>query len=201
MADAAPVLLWEAGPDKLCNYFNKTWLDFTGRTLEQEMGNGWAEGVHPDDIARCLETYVGSVDARRKFEMEYRLRGHDGEYRWILDRGVPRQNADGTFAGYIGSCIDITERKQMEATLRTTQKQLAIAMDQAHLTYWEMDAATSTFTFNDRFYALYRTTAEREGGYRMAAEVVEFWQGRENRIHNRIRVTPGQPDRVKRLQP
>ncbi len=118
MADAAPVLIWESGVDKLCNYFNKTWLDFTGRSLEREMGNGWADGVHPDDLARCLEIYVGSFDARREFEMEYRLRRHDGQYRWILDHGVPRFQSGGSFAGYIGSCIDITERIQQQQQLK-----------------------------------------------------------------------------------
>ena len=118
MADAAPVLIWEADPDKLCTYFNKLWLDFTGRTLAQELGHGWAEGVHPDDLPRCLEIYGSSFDARRDFQMEYRLRRQDGEYRWLLDHGVPRYEADGRFAGYIGSCLDITERQQAEDQAR-----------------------------------------------------------------------------------
>jgi len=118
MADNAPVLIWVAGLDKLCNYFNKVWLDFTGRSLEQEMGDGWAEGVHPDDLPRCFETYASAFDARESFVMEYRLRRHDGEYRWISDRGVPRYDEQGNFFGYIGSCIDITERHEMEETAR-----------------------------------------------------------------------------------
>ena len=118
MADAAPVLIWESDPDKLCTYFNKLWLDFTGRTLAQELGHGWAEGVHPDDLPRCLEIYGSSFDARRDFQMEYRLRRQDGEYRWLLDHGVPRYEADGRFAGYIGSCLDITERQQAEDQAR-----------------------------------------------------------------------------------
>jgi PAS domain S-box-containing protein len=111
MADSAPVLIWLADSDKLCNYFNKTWLDFTGRTLEQELGNGWMEGVHPDDLQRCSDVYAASFDARRPFQMEYRLKRHDGEYRWLIDHGVPRLLADGEFAGYIGSCFDITESR------------------------------------------------------------------------------------------
>jgi diguanylate cyclase (GGDEF)-like protein/PAS domain S-box-containing protein len=114
MADSAPVLIWIAGLDKLCFWFNKVWLDFTGRSMEQEKGNGWAEGVHPDDFQRCLDIYVTSFDARKPFSTDYRLRRHDGEYRWITDNGVPRFDDNGHFAGYIGSCIDVTDRHKME---------------------------------------------------------------------------------------
>jgi PAS domain S-box-containing protein len=118
LADAAPVLVWMSGPDKLCTWFNKPWLEFTGRAMEQEIGNGWADNVHPDDLERCLSTYVESFDARRPFSMEYRLRRHDGAWRWFLDHGVPLVGADGAFNGYIGSCIDITDRRQSEDALR-----------------------------------------------------------------------------------
>jgi len=118
MADTAPVLIWMSGPDKLRTYFNRQWLEFTGRTMEQELGNGWAEGVHPEDYAHCLATYGSAFDTRGSFGMEYRLRHHDGEYLWVLDTGVPRMTPDGTFAGFIGSVIDITERKQFEQMLR-----------------------------------------------------------------------------------
>jgi PAS domain S-box-containing protein len=114
MADAAPVLIWMSGTDKLCNYFNKGWMAFTGRTLEQEFGNGWTKGVHPDDLPRYLKTYVNCFEARQQFEIEYRLRRHDGEYRWILDHGIPRFTSANEFLGYIGSCVDINERKQWE---------------------------------------------------------------------------------------
>ena len=114
MANTAPVMIWMSGADKLCTFFNKGWLDFTGRALEQELGNGWAEGVHREDFDRCLKVYVNSFDARQPFTMEYRLRRSDGEYRWVLDIGTPRFAADGTLVGYIGSCLDITERKQAQ---------------------------------------------------------------------------------------
>lgn len=114
VADTAPVLIWMAGTDKLCNFFNKGWLDFTGRTFEQEQGNGWAEGVHADDLAGCVQTYSEAFDARRPFVIEYRLRRHDGEYRWLSDHGIPRTDVEGTFLGYIGSCIDLTDLKRAE---------------------------------------------------------------------------------------
>ena len=112
ITDASPVLVWMAGTDKLCYYFNKGWLDFTGRTLEQESGNGWAENLHPEDFDRCIKIYVSNFEARRPFEMEYRMRHHSGQYRWILDRGVPRYAPDGTFEGYVGGCLDIHNQKE-----------------------------------------------------------------------------------------
>jgi two-component system sensor kinase FixL len=114
VANAAPVMIWMSGTDKLCNFFNKGWLDFTGRTMEQELGNGWAEGVHTDDLEHCLEVYGNSFNAWQPFTMEYRLRRNDGEYRWVLDSGTPRFADDGAFIGYIGSCIDITMLRQAE---------------------------------------------------------------------------------------
>lgn len=115
MADAAPVLIWISGLDKLCYFFNQGWLRFTGRSMEQEMGNGWAAGVHPDDLDRCIEIYTRSFDDRVPFAMEYRLMHHSGKHRWILDSGVPRYDGKGTFLGYIGACIDIEEIKLAEA--------------------------------------------------------------------------------------
>ncbi|MGC2467088.1 MAG: PAS domain S-box protein [Candidatus Acidiferrum sp.] len=118
VADSAPVMIWMSGTDKLCTYLNKPWLDFTGRSLEQELGNGWAEAVNSEDLQRCLDTYTQAFDRREGFTMEYRLRRHDGEYRWVSDIGVPRFNPDESFAGYIGSCVDITERMRAEEELQ-----------------------------------------------------------------------------------
>ncbi len=109
MADTAPVMLWMSGSDTLCTFFNRRWLEFRGRTMEQELGNGWTEGVHPDDLERCVGTYLTSFHARQEFRMEYRLRRGDGVYCWILDTGVPRFLPQSEFAGYIGSCIVIDD--------------------------------------------------------------------------------------------
>jgi PAS domain S-box-containing protein len=125
VADAAPVMIWMSGTDKLCNFFNKGWLDFTGRTMEQELGKGWTEGVHSDDLEHCPEIYGRFFDARQPFTMEYRLRRNDGEYRWVLDTGTPRFSDDGAFLGYIGSCIDITGRKQAELDHQRQNMELA----------------------------------------------------------------------------
>lgn len=124
LVEAAPVMIWRAGTDAKCNYFNETWLAFTGRTQEQEAGDGWAEGVHPDDLGRALTLYRDHFHRRREFEMEYRLRRHDGVYRWIFDRGVPFE-VHGEFAGFIGSCIDVHDRKEAEANRRTTLSMVA----------------------------------------------------------------------------
>ncbi len=114
IADESPALIWSAGVDKLCFWFNKSWLAFTGRSLEQEQGNGWAEGVHPDDLKTCLNSYIESFDARKPFTLEYRLRRHDGQYRWIIDFGTPGYDEAGDFAGYNGLCFDIHDRKVLE---------------------------------------------------------------------------------------
>jgi PAS domain S-box-containing protein len=130
VADSAPVLIWMSGEDKLGTFFNKRWLDFTGRTLGQEIGEGWLSGVHPDDLERCLGIYSGAFDARAGFEMECRLRRYDGKYRWIVDYGVPRFEADGTFCGYIGSCVDITERKLTAESLEDLSGRLIVAQEE-----------------------------------------------------------------------
>ena len=150
LADATPVMVWGSDTDKRCNYFNKQWLDFTGRTIEQEMGDGWAEGVHPDDLERCLETYVTAFDARTPFTMEYRLRRHDGEYRWVLDNGVPRFDPDDTFSGYIGSCLDITDRRRTEVQLRESEERFRRIVETALEGIWVLDPQGRTTFANAR---------------------------------------------------
>lgn len=130
VANSAPVLIWMSGTDKLCTFFNQGWLSFTGRSMEQELGEGWIIGVHPEDVQHCLRTYSASFEARVRFEVEYRLRRFDGEYRWIVDYGTPRFEPDGTFCGYIGSAVDITERKSSEESLHSLSGRLINAQEQ-----------------------------------------------------------------------
>ena len=150
ITDASPIMVWMSGTDKLCYYFNKGWLDFVGRTLEQESGNGWAENLHPEDFERCLQIYVSNFDARSPFEMEYRMRHHTGQYRWILDRGRPRYAADGTFEGYVGGCLDIHDQKEAAEKVRLADETLRLmkAQDQErrHIARELHDSAGQTLT-------------------------------------------------------
>jgi len=130
--DNGQVLIWMAGLDKGCYYFNKPWLEFRGRTLEEEFGNGWAEGVHPEDFERCLDVYVSAFDKHEKFSMVYRLRRHDGVYRWILDEGAPRFDKLGGFIGYIGHCLDVTETEQAIKLANITEKKLQESENRFH---------------------------------------------------------------------
>ena len=131
MADTAPVMIWMTGTDGLCNYFNKPWLDFTGRSMEQEVGTGWTEGVYPDDVQGCFDGFLPAFHARKPFRMEYRLRRADGEYRWVIESGIPRYTPAGDFAGYIGSNIDITDLKRADQERERLRQALA---DLAHVT-------------------------------------------------------------------
>jgi PAS domain S-box-containing protein len=132
MADNAPVLLWMAGTDSLCHFFNQQWLNFTGRNMEQEVGTGWAEGVHPEDFQQCMDTYLEAFVARRPFRMEYRLKRADGQFRWLLDHGVPRHAEGGDFAGYIGSCIDVTDLREATETERRIGRKLQVLIQEIH---------------------------------------------------------------------
>jgi len=193
VANTAPVMIWTAGTDRKCSYVNKTWLDFTGRPLEAELGDGWVEGVHPDDSNRCLQTYTEAFDRRESFELQYRARRKDGEYRWVLDDGVPRFNPDGAFAGYIGSCIDITERKLAEESLATIGRKLIeaheaertrigrelhddinqrLALLAISLDRWSHDASTNEVT------ELVRHTRAR------ITEIAQDVQGLSHRLHS-----------------
>jgi PAS domain S-box-containing protein len=164
-ADAAPVLMWMSGPDKLCTFFNKAWIQFTGRPMEEQLGECWSEGVHPDDLEECLATYSRAFDAREPFTMQYRLRRHDGEYRCIHDDGVPRFDAKGQFLGYVGACVDVSDLLQKERELNESEERVALAADSAHLGVWEWDMATNTFWLSDQARNLFQFEPESQVTY------------------------------------
>ena len=155
-ADAAPVPIWMAGTNKLCTFFNKAWLDFTGRTMEQELGNGWTEGVHVDDLEACVKTYGTAFDAREAFVMQYRLRYHDGAYRSITDRGVPRYDPNGNFRGYIGACVDITDLLKKERALHEFEERVTLAAEAVRFGVWELDIETNEIWMSEKARELFQ---------------------------------------------
>ncbi|MCX6272923.1 MAG: PAS domain S-box protein [Bacteroidetes bacterium] len=142
LADSGIALMWRSGTDKLYNYFNKPWLEFTGRNLEQEVGNGWEEGIHPENIGECRKVYQKAFNKREKFEIEYRLRHNSGEYRWMQKQGTPNYNSNGEFIGYIGHCIDITDRKVAENALKESEEQFKAIFHDAPLGIAVIDSLT-----------------------------------------------------------
>jgi PAS domain S-box-containing protein len=132
--DTLPLMTWHARPDMSCEYVNRAWLDFTGYAPEQALGDGWSRGLHPEDLARWLDAGVRAFDERQPFEIEYRLRRRDGDYRWVLDRAAPRYSGDGVFLGYAGACIDIDEQKRMQHSLARAlerERRLRVATEEA----------------------------------------------------------------------
>ncbi len=124
LANSGQALIWTADTQGRCDSFNQVWLDFTGRSLSEELGDGWTEGVHPDDLGDCLRQYRAALQRRERFSLVYRLRRHDGEYRWLLDEGMPRYDSHGEYVGYIGHCLDITDRRRMEAEMAQRREEL-----------------------------------------------------------------------------
>jgi PAS domain S-box-containing protein len=155
IADAAPVLIWISDGSKACVWFNRPWLDFTGRTLEQEVGEGWMHDVHPDDLARCVATYHAAFERRERYHSEYRLRRADGEWRIVEDTGVPRFSATGTFLGYVGSCVDVTEQHAAGQALRASEEQLRLATEAAEIGLWDVDLVTDTLFWPPRVKAMF----------------------------------------------
>jgi PAS domain S-box-containing protein len=139
MAETAPVLLWMSGADGRCTFVNPAWLAFTGRTLDMEIGNGWADRVHPDDVQRCIDQYLTAFVSRVPYRMEYRMLRSDGEYRWLLDTGVPRYLASGAFVGFVGSCVDITDLKLARDALELDVRARTAALEAfAHAVSYEL---------------------------------------------------------------
>lgn len=160
VADTAPVLIWMSGTDTQCYFFNKAWLDFTGRTMEQEYGNGWADGVHPDDLQRCLDIYLSSFMKRESFYMEYRLRRHDGQYRWLSDNGTARFTPDGNFEGFIGACMDVHERTLFSDELTRSELKFRLLADFMPQFIWTGAPDGVLNYFNDAVYRYSGLTPE-----------------------------------------
>ncbi|HRP74414.1 MAG TPA: PAS domain-containing protein [Rhodocyclaceae bacterium] len=151
VANASPVLFWTSDIDKGCNWFNQRWLEFTGHTLEEEAGDGWTRGVHPDDLDLCMKVYLQSFDHRKPFSMEYRLRRADGAYRWLLGRGMPRYDADGQFVGFIGSCLDISSERQALEALWESEERLRLALQAAGQGLFDADVASGRMTVSPEY--------------------------------------------------
>src|ERR1700691_644696 len=126
LVDQAPFMLWSAGRDGLCTFFNRPWLDFRGRTMAEEIGEGWVEGVHPDDRQRCLDTYRRAFGAHRPFDVEYRLLRADGQYRWVRDAGTAQFDRDGGFQGYLGACVEIPAPGRATAVSPLTSREVQV---------------------------------------------------------------------------
>ena len=180
IADTAPALIWMSGTGKAYTYFNRPWLDFIGRSLEDQVGNNdWEERIHPEDLARCVHTYAQAFDRREEFRMEYRLRRHDGEYRWVFNVGVPRFNPDRCFIGYIGIGIDVTERKMAEEELGVVNERLSLAMRAGRVGGWEWDLKSGRNVWFEETHALLGTAADAP-----ARSILDFWE----RVHPEDRV-------------
>src|ERR1700758_3063675 len=154
IGDTAPMLIWKSGTDSVRVYFNRTWLNFTGRSLQDEVEGGWMSGLHPDDAKSCLEDYVQAFDRREKFRKEYRLRRYDGQYGWILDIAVPTFSEDLAFEGYIGIAVDITEKKSAEEALRVSEERLRLAQQVAHIGTFDRNVRTGQVTSTAELEAL-----------------------------------------------
>lgn len=155
IANAAPLIIWTADINKLCNWFSQGWLDFTGRDLEQELGNGWAEGLHPDDAQNCLHHYIEHFDQRLPFQIEYRLKHRSGEYRWIHDTGMPRFSENGDFMGYIGTCVDVSEAHHAQEALQKSQQMMNEAQHIAHLGSWDWNIADDLVDWSEEAAEIY----------------------------------------------
>ena len=160
MANCFPLLMWIADEKGKCTFFNTSWLDFTGRNMEEELGYGWTKEIHPQDLTKCITIYQESFKSRQSFQQEYRLKRWDGQYRWLLDYGTPRYRPDGSFAGYIGSCIDISDRKEIEATLRESERRWRTLLQNVRMLVVSLDRQGNIDYVNP--YLLEITEYERE---------------------------------------
>jgi PAS domain S-box-containing protein len=154
VAELASVLIWMCDADKRCTYVNPALMAFTGRTLEAVLADGWRETIHPDDLPRCLEVLDAAYARHQPFTVEYRLRRHDGEYRWVLDSGIPLLAPDGSLTRYVGSSVDITERRRAEESLRWKERELAEAQRLAAIGSWKWNSSTNEVVWSDELYRI-----------------------------------------------
>jgi PAS domain S-box-containing protein len=166
VADSAPVLIWMEGTDKLGNFFNKEWLDFTGISLEEQTGRSWLELIHEEDKKRCQEIYYYSFDRRQEFYMEFRLRRQDGQYRWISATGVPRLSNDGIFEGYIGACLDIHEQIVTQKILKDNEERLNIVIDASELGTWEFEILSDEIHYSPRMLEIFGFPPDAKIGHK-----------------------------------
>src|SRR5262249_40526018 len=141
-------------------FFYQAWLDFTGRDMSQELGDGWSEGVHAEDFERCLQTYVTAFDRREAFSMQYRLRNSNGQYSWVTDNSVPRYGPKGNFRGYIGACVDVTDLLEKERALGQIEDRVALAAEVAHLAIWELETRSMDLWVSDNGRRLFGFPSE-----------------------------------------
>ena len=215
MADNVPAMIWMSGDDKFADFFNKTWLEFTGRTIEQEKNEGWVQNVHPDDAEKCLKDYRDSYKRQVGFYTEYRLRRHDGQYRWIADNSVPRHNQDGSFAGFISACIDIDDQKNFSEKILESELKLKTISNASPVGLWMTDINAQCSFVNDTWIKWTGAPFEQQMGTGWMMKVLEedkanahsmFWESmlkrekysagfRINRADGQLRwcLTEGEP--------
>ncbi|HWA24807.1 MAG TPA: PAS domain-containing protein [Lacunisphaera sp.] len=179
LAESAPIMIWMAGLDLGCFYFNQAWLQFRGRTLAEEYGNGWAEGVHPEDLGACVAHYTSCFEHRLPFAMNYRLRHFSGEYFWILDRGAPHYAADGTFLGFFGGCAETETLTPvvLNSQLRTSLDGIALWARTLAETHLNAPAAGSTPPLKAFARHLHRSREEKNAATqlgRLAADMLTY---------------------------
>lgn len=155
VADSAPVLIWMSGLDMAFYYFNTAWLNFTGRSMEEEYGNGWMDSVYEDDLPKCIDVYTKAFNRYEPFHVEFRLKRHDGTYRWISDNGVPRFTADGVFEGYIGAGMDIHEQVIYQKALKEDEERLNIVISASDLGTWDLDVSSNKVNYSERFIEIF----------------------------------------------